>query len=229
MTEDMKKVLEEILKASPQDKVRLAASSLDTVIDNLKKSGVPENNRNTAILNLTKLFVSADSNCSPHEWSFFKAVTGIEISYDDFYNITNGGSDPKFIADAVEFLKSLDEETRNAAITYGIAILASDLTYAETEIEIIDKLLSVESAKTEKGDSEIKVVYEKSMEITEDILKNCVVIGDENATYIKINQRLHELTDAMQSPIDAKAIFLTIKKLEELSFAQLEEIRKAMA
>lgn len=228
MTEDMRQVLDEIIKAGPQDKVRLAASCLDTIMDNLKKSGVPESNRNTAVLNLTKLFVSADSNCSPHEWSFFKAVTGIEISYEDFYNLTNGGRDPKFIQEAIEFLGSLDDETRDAAITFGIAMLASDLTYAESEIEIIEKMLSVEGSKTESGESEIKAVYEKSMEITEDILMNCVVLGDENATYLKINQKLKELTDAMNSPIEAKAIYLTLKKLEELSFAQLEEIHKAI-
>ena len=228
ISENMKNLLDEILKASPEEKVKLGAEVLNTFHNNLTKNGVNGETIAKIILNLTRFFVSADSSCSPYEHSYFSAVSGIKVSYEEFYKLTNGGRDPEFVDDTLKFLNGLDEETRTAAITYGIAMLSSDLKYSEVELAVIAKMLELEGEKEPELSEKEKAIYEKSMEITEDILKNCIVLGDENETSKKINARLEELAKNCKTVDEAKAGYLAIKRLEELSFEQLEELHKTV-
>lgn len=228
ISENMKNLLDEILKASPEEKVKLGGEALNTFHNNLTKNGVKEETIAKIIVNLTRFFVSADSSCSSYEYSYFRAVSGIELSYDEFYKLTNGGRDPEFVDSTLKFLNGLDEEARSAAITYGIAMLSSDLKYSKVELEIIAKMLELEGEKEPELSEKEKAIYEKSMEITEDILKNCIVLGDEKETSKKIDAKLKELANNCQSVDDAKAGYLAVKRLEELTFEQLEELHKTV-
>lgn len=229
MSDDIKQLLDEILKSNPADKVKLACESLETFHSNLKRDGVSGETISKIILNLTRFFVSADSKCTSYEYSFFQAVTHIDLSEDKFYELTNGGRDPSFVKDTLEFLNGLDEETRNAAITYGIAVLSSDLNYSEAEVELIDRMLKLDGESEPELDDENKAIFEKSMEITEEILKTCVILGNEEETSNKIGKKISELSDSAKSLFDAKAVYLAVKKLEELTFEQIEELHKVVS
>lgn len=228
MTENMKQLLNEVLKAEPQDRVALAVDSLELFRKNLRRDKVDEEVIEHIIMNLTRFFVSADHDCAPYEHSFFKAITGMNLEYEEFYKLTNGGRDPEFVGSTLEFINGLDEETRNAAIAYGIAMLSSDLSYAHVEVELIDKLLSLQGDEKATTDDEEKAIFEKSMEITEEILLNCVVPGDEKATEKKINDKFSELTSKVTSIQESKAIYLSFQKFKEMTFQQLEEIYKTI-
>lgn len=228
ISENMKSLLDEILKASPEEKVKLGEEALNKFHISLTKNGVNGETIAKIIVNLTRFFVSADSNCSSYEHSYFRAVSGIELSYDEFYKLTNGGRDPKFIDDTLKFLNGLDEEARSAAITYGIAMLSSDLKYSEVELEIIAKMLELEGEKEPKLSEKDKAIIEKSLEITEDILKNCIVLGDEKESQKRIDAKLKEIASRCESVDDAKAGYLAVKRLEELTFEQLEELHKTV-
>ena len=89
--------LRNVLNLEPQKKVELAHSALAAFIDGLKKAGRSDEEISAAIMNLTKLFVSADRTFVADEYSFFRAVTGIDVDVETFYNVTNGGSAQDFV------------------------------------------------------------------------------------------------------------------------------------
>ena len=228
MTDNMKQLLDEVLKAEPPDRVALAVDSLELFRKNLRRDKVDEEVIEHIIMNLTRFFVSADHDCAPYEHSFFKAITGMNIEYQEFYKLTNGGRNPEFVESTLEFINGLDEETRNAAIAYGIAMLSSDLSYAHVEVELIDKLLSLQGEEKINCDDEEREILKKSMEITEEILLNCVVPDDEKETEKKINDRFSELTSKVTSLQESKAIYLSFQKFKEMTFEKLIEIYKTV-
>jgi hypothetical protein len=224
----MKQLLDEVLKAEAKDRVAFAVDSLELFRNNLRKNKVDEEVIERIIMNLTRFFVSADHDCTPFEHSFFKAITGIKLEYEDFYKLTNGGRDPEFVDSTLEFINGLDEETRNAAIAYGIAMLSSDLSYAHVEVELIDKLLSLQGDEKVTTDDEERAILQKSMEITEEILLSCVVPGDEKATEKNINDKFSQLTSKITNIQESKAIYLSFQKFKEMTFDKLMEIYKTV-
>ena len=147
MTQEVKEMLKSIMALSDSEKVELAQGALKKLFDGLEDGGVTDDDTKVSImLTLVKLFISADKNCAADEYSFFIAVTGLskeEITYEHFYNLTNGGSDSKFKAEAFEILKILNAEDRTSAIIFGAAILSCDDKFDLLELKLIDEILSL--------------------------------------------------------------------------------------
>ena len=141
MDAEIKRMCELVLRASPEDRVLGARKSLDVFVTGCKAEGIDDDAISNLIIGIVRLFVSADSSCHGAEFSFFKAVTGIEdISEDQFYDMTNCGKDPDFVELMVKGIKSFDIETRSAAILFGVAFLTADLELTDEELELIEKL-----------------------------------------------------------------------------------------
>lgn len=143
MTNEIREVLNDVVHASPRDKVDLACEAINKVHECLKKKGCNDDSIVGFICNLTRLFVSADLNCTDAEYSFFKAVTGAKLTPEQFYEMTNQGREESFLKDTFEIFSMLDAETKTASIIYGVAIISCDNEIDVDEVKMIDALMSV--------------------------------------------------------------------------------------
>ena len=135
--------LNHTVNLSPRDKVTIAKNSLDTFIGHLKKHGADDETIADYILAMTRLFVSADVNLVKDEYDFFRAVTGLDVDGQKFYEMTNRGSDPEFVNKMLDVIKKLPEEPRNAAVTYGMMVMGCDESIDYNESELIKRLLAI--------------------------------------------------------------------------------------
>ena len=140
MDAEIKQICEEIVKSSAEEKVKRARGSLAVLLQGLEKAGLNDDQKRGFVFNIVKLFVSADASCTGYEYSFFKAVTGIEpITKDQFYAMTNHGRDPQFVDAMVEAIGAFDSETKCAIVYFGVTFLASDLELTQDEFALIDR------------------------------------------------------------------------------------------
>lgn len=141
MTEEIKNTVLEILNSTDEYKVDLGKEALSRLTKGLHEGGIEDKDIGNIIIAFTRLFVSADKHCSEKEYNFFVNVTGMKITYEQFYEYTNGGADEEFVASALKFVAVLNNEDRVALIIYGVALLSSDDTVSVAEQELIDKIL----------------------------------------------------------------------------------------
>ena len=92
------------------------------------------------VIDITKLFVSADKKTAIKEYEFFKNVTGIDLTSDEFYNATNHGSDEEFVRKMIIRFKDLYKETRQAILVYAAALTSSDDSIIGGEIDLFEQL-----------------------------------------------------------------------------------------
>lgn len=135
--------LSSTLNLSPKDKVSIAKTSLVKMIEYLESMDAPQENINKILINFTRLFVSSDAKTVGDEYSFFKAVTGIDITPNEFYEMTNNGSDPKFVDATLEFVSNFPKEVIEAFLTYGMMIMSCDDNINYQESDLIKRILAL--------------------------------------------------------------------------------------
>lgn len=88
------------------------------------------------VLDYFKLFVSADQSCDWQERELFIKALGIDISSEQFYELTNHGANSDFIEKMVALTNKMDKETKQYVIILGIVILCADdrATVAEQKL-----------------------------------------------------------------------------------------------
>lgn len=143
--------LSKVRRLPAEDLVGLGREALGRTMAGLEKAGHDDKEITAAVMNLTKLFISADQRFNESEYSYWRAVTGVDISAEDLYNITNGGKDEEFVQSSLEFFKSLDEETRSSAFMFGVCMLACDRQFDIEESELIQRILMVASDEEKEG------------------------------------------------------------------------------
>ena len=127
---------QEYVNHSPAQRVSVAQKAAANVLRALQEGGIDDETRFSFLTNVIKLFVSADRNCSQEEADLFNAVMGTSLSFEQFYNLTNGGGDPKFIQAMDELIDALPDEVKVDVCVFGLTILCADdkLTGAEQVI-----------------------------------------------------------------------------------------------
>ncbi len=73
------------------------------------------------------------------------------------------------------------------------------------------------------NEEEIKIL-EKSFDLMEKFIINCYVKNDERSTRLNIKDTAKALKKACKNEIDLKALMEAVKKLDSLSFLEIEEI-----
>lgn len=141
MNDEVKKMCQEILNMDENERLGLGNEALRRMHNGFKELGLNNSEATNLILNLTKLFVSADARCSEEEYKFFVKVTGIEISRDEFFEMTNYGKDADFANGLIELMSNADNDTRTAAVLYGIALMSHNGQLTSDELKLIDSLL----------------------------------------------------------------------------------------
>ena len=141
--------LSKVRRLPAEELVDLGRGALGKVIDGLQKAGHTDQEISAAVMNLTKLFISADQSFNESEYSYWRAVTGVDIEPEELYVLTDGGKNKDFVDSSIEFFKSLDEETRGAAVMFGIAMLACDRNFDVEESELLQRII-VETSNEDK-------------------------------------------------------------------------------
>ena len=142
MSASVKQMMVSILNLSKKEKISLGKSCMLRIKTLLRKRGIDDEKKiNAFINNLIKLFVSADNDCTKSECEYLNALTGKQLSYDDYVKMTKGGSDPVFIEKFDKLIDSLDPEEKNQICLFGLCILVSDNVLSVEEQEVFLKIL----------------------------------------------------------------------------------------
>ena len=142
MNDELREVLQEILDLNFDEKVELGGRALAQLANNLPSYGLNDDEITAFILSTTRLFVSADLECGQSEYDFFRAVTGVNLSVEEFYDMTNQGRDEKFLEDALQVVSQLSGEDRKNMLLYGVALLSCDNVLKVDELKMIDLILN---------------------------------------------------------------------------------------
>lgn len=140
MATELDGIINDILKMDIAERVAFGQKALKIFCRGLHEGGLDDDHIRQAIANFTKLFVSADRHCHGDEYSYFKAITGLDISPENFYKMTNNGADPKFIDASLECVNILRSNDRMAVALYGAALLACDDKVTDDEKALLAKI-----------------------------------------------------------------------------------------
>ena len=141
MNEQLRELYNEYLNHSDAERVQTAQAATAVVAKFLNEAGLSNEQSFAFFMNIVRLFVSADRNCSEEEADLFNAVMGTSLSFEQFYNLTNGGADPEFVAFMDELIDSLPEEVKVDVCTFGLTILCADGNLTGAEQAFFEKIL----------------------------------------------------------------------------------------
>lgn len=142
MDPTIEQVLKETLESSFESKVATGKEALQHLISGLRAGKLNDNQISQLLTAFTKLFVSADKDCTDKEYEFFKKVVGTNLSKQEFYDMTNYGSNSEFVDQIFGFIHILNHEDRIALIIYGACLVSADGSVTHPEASIIDRILS---------------------------------------------------------------------------------------
>ena len=134
-------VYQQYVNHSHAQRVSVAQKAAANVLGALKDGGIDDDVTFNFLTNLIKLFVSADRNCTEGECRLFNDVMGTSLTFEQFYNLTNGGSDPAFIQMMDELIDTLPDDIKVDVCTFGLTILAADDTITGAEQALFEKIL----------------------------------------------------------------------------------------
>lgn len=142
MTEELDKLLTDIVNMDDFEKVEIGRKGLRAIYIQLHEE--EDYSRQEAaefVVDLTKLFVSADKKTASLEYEFFTKVTNVDITNDEFFKATNYGSNTKFVDGMMARIFNFEEKTRKAIALYAIALCASDDCISEQEVDLIEQIM----------------------------------------------------------------------------------------
>lgn len=142
MTNELKEHLLSIAAASHEDRVEYGRRAVGAFIHGLREGGLDDEKINFILVAYTRLFVSADKSCERGEYELFRDITKMDISGEEFYNLTNGGKDPEFVSNFIELASKLTPDDRAACLAYGASIIGADGSISDEEFELFDRILN---------------------------------------------------------------------------------------
>lgn len=141
MIDNLDKYIQNFLNQSEEVRLQQAVDATKEIGVYLSSCGFNEKEALNFYLNIIRLFVSADCNCGETEYLLFKKILCVEIPYETFFEMTNGGSTPQF-ADAMdEIIDQMKQEIKLKVVVLGLAILSSDGIVKTEERELLKKIL----------------------------------------------------------------------------------------
>ncbi|MBQ9369704.1 MAG: hypothetical protein IJU10_01365, partial [Clostridia bacterium] len=94
------------------------------------------------MLGYIALFVSADRVCSAEEYQLIKSIYNLDLSYEDFYKLSNGGASGDFITVMDKMADSLDDDLKMNICLFGLCILVSDNKLTQAEYDLFIRILA---------------------------------------------------------------------------------------
>ncbi len=126
---------------SMEQRVSIAHQATDTIIVQLKKLEISTEAITAFLINIFKLFVSGDKKTRNDEYVLFKTLFNLNIDTDTFFNLTNYGSDEKFVSQIDDLVDSSPNEVAVAVATLGILIITADGEVADSERALLERIM----------------------------------------------------------------------------------------
>jgi len=108
----------------------------------LRKKGKSEKEISNFLLSLVRLGVSADRFTGDDEFELYNDIFGSKVSYEDFFALTDGGSDERFVNVLDATIDSLDKDAKNLCLEFVFLFLNSDYHLGSDEAKLFEKLLA---------------------------------------------------------------------------------------
>ena len=122
-------------------KVTLGRKCVQEISDGLFAIGFSEEMASTRICDCIRLFVSADKKCSQEEYCLVKDIYEFtDMSYDEFFDFSNGGTNPRFITAMDAFIDALDPELKHYICLFGLCLLVSDDKVTREEYALLRRI-----------------------------------------------------------------------------------------
>ncbi len=133
-------LMQQLVNLSHEERVTQGRSCAADIKEDFEKIGIGEKYADFMVF-IIKLFVSADRNCSKDEYKLINDIYELNMSYDDFFEMTNHGANSDFVKDLDALIDSLPEDTKIKVCLFGLFILASDDTISAEEQKLFQRIL----------------------------------------------------------------------------------------
>lgn len=127
---------------SMQQRVAIAHDATDSIICELKKLEISTDAITNFLISIFKLFVSGDRKTRKDEYVLFKDLFNLDITTDAFFDLTNYGSDEKFVKDIDELVDASPKEVAIAVATLGILIITADGEVTTEERALLERIMN---------------------------------------------------------------------------------------
>ena len=136
----VKELIEKSKVLTMENRVSIAKDITSKLIADLKAIDIKTENVTNLLINIFKLFVSADRKARRDEYDLFTKLFDLDIDTDTFFNLTNYGSDKDFIAKMDELVDAAPVDVAVNIVTLGILIITADGEATAEEIALLEKI-----------------------------------------------------------------------------------------
>ena len=139
--ESVEQIIRKYIDQTPEERLESAKKATKEIAIYLNANGFNDKEALNFYLNIIRLFVSADECCGEDEYLLFKKILNVEISYDTFHELTNGGATETFVEAMDDVIDLMPYEIKLMVCVLGLTIICSDGIVNEKERELFKKVL----------------------------------------------------------------------------------------
>lgn len=139
--DELRELFQETLDMPEQARIELAQKSAHNITMAMLEDGYDEKQIVYALAATFKLFCSADRNVNDAEYNLWLRITGLNQSPQEFFDMVNCGSDPKYVKAYTDLYKTFSAETKSDLCVLGLCICANDNTMTASEQQLLADLL----------------------------------------------------------------------------------------
>ena len=133
-------LIEKSKNMTMENRVAIASDATDSLIKGLKAINIDDDTITSFLINVFKLFVSGDRKARRDEYVLFKDLFKLDIDTDTFFDLTNYGSDEKFVAQFDDIVDSSPKDVAIAVTTSGILIITADGEVTAEERALLERM-----------------------------------------------------------------------------------------
>jgi len=134
-------IVDSVREMDAELRVELAKDCVLKMCDGFARLGMNEEQMSEKICDVIRLFVSADRRCSPQEFELINAIYEFDMTYQEFYDLTNGGAQVEFIMAMDHYIDSLEKSLKSHIGMFGLCLLASDGEVTHVERALLKRIL----------------------------------------------------------------------------------------
>ena len=139
---ELKELLQQFVNMEHAERVELGRQSMAALLNDLKSHGIPSEKATEFVHLVVCVALSADRVTAAEEYRLFSDITGANLSYDEFYQITDISDLDGAIEQLDQLVDSMSEEGKNAALSLTLCFLASDDKITPEETRLFVKLVA---------------------------------------------------------------------------------------
>ena len=136
----LNELIDQSVSMSMENRIQVAGDATDALIKGLKEVGISDDNITNFLINVFKLFVSGDRKARRDEYVLFKDLFNLDIDTDTFFDITNYGSDAKFVQQMDDIVDKAPKDVAIAVVTLGILIITADGEVSDDERKLLERI-----------------------------------------------------------------------------------------